>query len=44
MVRVGKANSITVIVRDRKKGKSKSFTVYDANVNEVIRKIKRALR
>lgn len=38
-----KPNSIVVTVRDRKNNKSKSITVYDAGLDEVFKKIEKAL-
>jgi hypothetical protein len=38
-----KPNSVVITVRDRKENKSKSITVYGANVQEVYEKIEKLL-
>lgn len=38
-----KPSSITITVRDRKKNKSKSFTVYNTSLEDVFEKIRKNL-
>lgn len=40
---MNKPKSITIIINDRKKRKSKSFVVYDSTIEEVEKKVKKAL-
>lgn len=42
MATLKKPQSIEVIVRDRKRNKAKSFTIYGATVEDVYKKIRRA--
>jgi hypothetical protein len=43
MSKLEKPKSITVTVSDRREGKYKSFVVYDSTVEEVEKKVKKAL-
>ena len=43
MVTMNRPKSITVIVSDRKEHKSKSFVVYGSTIEEVEKKIKKAM-
>jgi hypothetical protein len=42
MVRIGKPDSITITINDRKAKKSKSITVYNKSLEEAYELIKRA--
>lgn len=41
MVTADKPKGITITIRDRKENKSKTITVYDTDLHEMYRKIKR---
>lgn len=40
MTSLKKPDSVEIIIRNRKKNKAKSFTIYDASIEGVYRKIK----
>lgn len=44
MVTIGKPKSITVTIRDRKSNKSKSITIYNASLEDVTKKVEKALK
>ena len=41
MISTKKPSSITITIRDRQKNESKSITVYNSSVNEIVKKFRK---
>jgi len=44
MVTINKPKSITVTIRDRQNNESRSITVYNESLNDVVRKVEKLLK